>query len=850
MKRRWICALLAAVMLFGMVGMSAVNVHAVSSLKTSEACIALIKQLEGFQETPKLDYSQYSVGYGSTCEQGDYPNGITLEEADALLRADIAELESSVNKFADKNSLTFSQQQFDALISFTYNVGSNWMNDSEGMFRKAVVNGSVGNDFIFAITRWSTAGTGENKSVQLGLVSRRLAEANLYLNGVYSTGVPANYTYVLYNTNIANCTNTIRIQGYDSSLGDTVKATPTKSGYRFLGWYTAAEGGKWITALNSATAGMNLYAHWQQGEGDADENGKIVGASAEYKLYAAADGSQIVREQPSSEATEVKKLDANAEVTIVADYMDNTGTKWGQLSDGGWISLTEASEEIEPAEVLEKPLPLTVSRNDVNIRIGPGTNYEKAGKAYKGQQLTITGVQKGGQYLWGKFSGGWICLDYTDYETVKAENSEDADAVTAIGTVVKTNKLNVRSGPGTGYPIVGTLNGGDTVQITLERNVSGKIWYKIESGWVHSNYLQVTPVADGQDPEEEETAEPTESTTPTEPETPTEPDNSADTSKDEVIDTGTVFNCNTLRIRAGAGTNYGHIGNLACGTKVEIYEYTVVRGAVWARIAQGWIHMSYVQLDETASEENGSVVGTVVNCTKVNVRSGAGTGYAKVGQLAAGTQVQVLQLMQLSNGKIWARISQGWVHTDYLKLEQAAGESAGSGSADSGATNTGSTGSADSGSAGSDITTDTGTTEIVVGTTSDVTVTGTVINTDTLRVRSGPGTKYEHIANLTKGTRVEILEQTIVNRTTWGRTEQGWISLYYVQLDTATSVDGVVTKTVCTDDLNIRSGAGVQNEKVGEYHRGNKIVILEQTTVNGTAWGRTDLGWICMDYVK
>ena len=844
MKKKWICALLAAVMLFGMISMTAVNVRAASELKASESGIFLIKQLEGFQPVPKLDYSQYSVGYGSACDPEDYPIGITEAQADALLRRDVAKLEDRVNAFADQYGLTFNQNQFDALISFTYNVGAGWMNDAEGAFRNAVVNSSTGNDFIFAIARWSTAGVGDNKAVQTGLVQRRLAEANLYLNGVYSTGVPANYTYVLYNTNIANCTNTIRIQAYDTTVGDTVKAEPTKSGYYFLGWYTAAEGGKQVTKLNASTARANLYAHWQEGAGSMDTSGNVAGVAANYVVYAAASGNQAVYEQPKSDAAVLRTLAANAELTVVADYMDNVGTKWGKISDGGWISLAEASGEMQPADVFDEPLVVTVTTNGVNVRFGPGTNYAKVGTAYKGQQLNIVGVQKGGQYLWGKFSEGWICLDYTNYETAKVENSESSSVVTAIGTVIRTTKLNVRSGPGTGYAAVGSLSGGQSVEIMQQQTVNGKVWYKIAQGWIHSYYVQVTTV-DTED--DNQTTDPTETTTPpTETTTPSgSGSNSGSSNGGTVVDTGTIFNCDTLRIRAAAGTNNACVGTLARGTKVEIYDYTVVRGAVWGKIAQGWIHMSYVKMDEAATDAEG-VVGTVVNCTKVNVRSGAGTAYAKVGQLAAGTKVQVLQLMQLSSGKVWARVAQGWIHTDYLKLSTSnAGGSDNSGSTNSGNnsenTNNGTAGQPSAG---------TGNTDIIEGTTSDVTVYGTIVKTNSLRVRSGPGVGYAHVADLAGGDRVEIVELRHVGSTTWGRTAKGWISLYYVQVDAATSVTGVVVKTVSTDNLAVRSGAGASYEKLATYKRGNQIVILEQVTVGTAVWGRTDLGWIAMEYVK
>ena len=838
MKKRWISFLLAVVLVFGMVSMSAVEAVAASNLKASESCIALIKQLEGFQLTPKQDYSQWSVGYGSACDKEDYPTGITEQQADALLRADVAELETTVNNFADRNGLTLNQYQFDALISFTYNVGSGWMNDTEGAFRRAVVNGSTGNDFLYGIARWSVAGTGDNKAVQTGLVKRRLAEANLYLNGVYSTGVPANFTYVIYNNNITNCTNTVRIQAYDAGTTVAIKSTPSKSGYSFLGWYTASTGGKLVSRLDNSTAGLTLYAHWQQGDG-VGEDGKIAGVASEYSLYAANTGAQVAREAPNTSAKEVKTLGASEKITIVADYMDASGAKWGKLSDGSWVKLSEASEEVQPTEVLKEPVKVTVTSNGVNLRGGPDTGYDKIGTANKGQELTITGVQQGKFFLWGKFDGGWICLDYTDYETVIAESSEDANKITAVGTVVGADVLNVRSGPGTSYAKSGTYLRGEQMYITLQKKAGGTVWYKTEKGWVHSFYISAAAVTDGQVPE----------LTPTTPTTPTEPDNSGDSTttttpsagENSEVDTGVIFNCNTLRIRAKAGTDNAHIGDLARGTKVQIYEYTVVRGSVWGRISQGWIHMAYVQLVEDDSGESSTVTGTVVKCAKVNVRSGAGTYYSKVGELTAGSTVQVLQLMQLESGAVWARTSLGWIHTDYLEM---------TGNISSGATDSGSTGnSGTTDNAGTTGSNTTGSTTTTATPTSTIRLTGTIVNTDSLRVRSGPGVNNAHVGDMVKGTRVEILEQTIVNRNSWGRTEQGWICLYYVQLDSATSVEGAVLKTVATDTLRIRSGAGTDKEHIGNYYRGNNVVILEQTTVNNIAWGRTELGWISMEYV-
>lgn len=59
-----------------------------------------------------------------------------------------------------------------------------------------------------------------------------------------------------------------------------------------------------------------------------------------------------------------------------------------------------------------------------------------------------------------------------------------------------------------------------------------------------------------------------------------------------------------------------------------------------------------------------------------------------------------------------------------------------------------------------------------------------------------------------------------------------------------------VKMTVNVNKLSIRSGAGTDNEKVGTYKKGEEVLIYEQVTVKNEKWGRTDKGWICIDYCK
>ena len=54
---------------------------------------------------------------------------------------------------------------------------------------------------------------------------------------------------------------------------------------------------------------------------------------------------------------------------------------------------------------------------------------------------------------------------------------------------------------------------------------------------------------------------------------------------------------------------------------------------------------------------------------------------------------------------------------------------------------------------------------------------------------------------------------------------------------------------VTAEKLNIRKTAGTSGEAVGSYSYGTEIYIYEETTVSGVPWGRTDKGWVCLNYV-
>jgi GH24 family phage-related lysozyme (muramidase) len=308
-----------------------------NSMTMSDNGIALLKQFEGFAETPYWDYGQYSVGYGTRCPSGDYNRyckyGIPEKEADSLLRKHLKGTEKAVNAFAEKHHIEFTQNEFDAICSFTYNVGTGWMKNEDGLFTQAVIHRAKGNDFMFAMTQWCMAGG----KILTGLVDRRLSEANVYLNGEYDRTVPENFKYVKFDwtsSELWGKERTVRIQAYDANLDTIILPEGIRDGYKFLGWYTLPVGGTWITNLHDVVLnGNTVYAHWQK----LDE----TETPANYNRTVAH--KTVTVKEPKLFAEEVREIQKDEIITVTAEYVDfdeyGNIRKWGKLEDGSWINL-------------------------------------------------------------------------------------------------------------------------------------------------------------------------------------------------------------------------------------------------------------------------------------------------------------------------------------------------------------------------------------------------------------------------------------------------------------------------------------------------------------------------------
>ena len=151
-------------------------------LKVSESLIQFIKETEGFSANKYWDYGQWTIGYGTEWKSDDYPSGtITEVEADYELRLMLADFEKEVDRRLAKGTVQHNQHQYDAIISFTFNLGGQWMSSAHRIYNYVLYGYPSESEFIDAIGAWASAGG----SVMTGLMQRRMDEADMYLNGNY-----------------------------------------------------------------------------------------------------------------------------------------------------------------------------------------------------------------------------------------------------------------------------------------------------------------------------------------------------------------------------------------------------------------------------------------------------------------------------------------------------------------------------------------------------------------------------------------------------------------------------------------------------------------------------------------
>ncbi len=128
-----------------------------------------------------------------------------------------------------------------------------------------------------------------------------------------------------------------------------------------------------------------------------------------------------------------------------------------------------------------------------------------------------------------------------------------------------------------------------------------------------------------------------------------------------------------LNVRAGAGTNYAVVTWVSDGEKIDV----VKEGATWSKITvarngkTGYIRNAYIEDlpgDTTEPSTDGTALTGAVSGSRVNMRTGPGTGYGKITSLTKGAKLQIWE--ESGNWYYVTALSgeKGWMSKTYISL--------------------------------------------------------------------------------------------------------------------------------------------------------------------------------------
>lgn len=409
-------------------------------MKTGQDGINLIKQFEGCRlEAYKCPAGIWTIGYGHTAgvKQGQK---ITQAQADAYLITDLQIYEQKVEKYA---KYKWTQPEFDALVSFAYNIGS---------IDQLTANGTRSKKEIAEKMLLYNKAAGK---VLFGLTRRREAEQELFMQKVVSSQ--------------NGCSN----GAGNSSLVDCVMISPNKNSPRnhnidtitphcVVGQWTAEKIGDHFshTETNaSCTYGIGYDGRrvlvvdendrsWCSSNRDNDNRSITIECASEktapYAMNSAVYESlielcaDICRRNGKTKLLWLGSKEKTLSYRTKSNEMVLTAHRWfaNKPCPGDWLysrygdlaervnkllgSAGSVSSNSKPSDDSVKSFPVVpfqvhVIVNDLNIRSKPSMDGDMKGKTGKGV-FTITEVKDG----WGKLKSGagWIWLENPAYCTI------------------------------------------------------------------------------------------------------------------------------------------------------------------------------------------------------------------------------------------------------------------------------------------------------------------------------------------------------------------------------------------------------------------------------------------------
>ena len=391
----------------------------------------------------------------------------------------------------------------------------------------------------------------------------------------------------------------------------------------------------------AAFSGIGAAEAYAAAETKMNIKGTVTSGPLNVRNGAGKDHKVIASLEKGKTITVLTKKE-NAEDDIWYKYKIST-LKYGYVNSK-FIKLRENTINDEVSAFERKA---TVKASTLIVRAGSGSVYDQIGRLSKNDVIYINKkAKKTSGKTWYRFSyegaTGYVNGDYVTLTKIVRETDLNQKAI------VKEGPLNVRSGPGTGYKVLGSIAGGKSFQAVQKIDkTDGSIWYKYnysdeKYGYVSGEYVELTNIV-------------TEKSL---------------TRKGLVIST-------SLKVRKGSGPATEQIGTLKKGDAVFISkEMEIVSGAKWYQIEfegkTAYVNADYIELTEIVSETDLNKKGYIKAAVKV--RSGPKKTFAELGSVKKGDTYTFLQVVKNVNGGVWYKYkfdadTYGYIHGDYVSMD-------------------------------------------------------------------------------------------------------------------------------------------------------------------------------------
>ena len=383
----------------------------------------------------------------------------------------------------------------------------------------------------------------------------------------------------------------------------------------------------------------------------------------------------------------ITSIPSGARVNIIDKVSDN----WYKVGYKDFTGYVQAKDIRVLGDNLNQDNVGLISANQLNVRTSPNENGQVIGTLHKNDKVSVLDKSIDGWYKID-FNGrrAYVSSKYVNlisYKNNEVKKEVKKEPVEGTGKVNINTALNVRQAATNNSRIIGSLKGGEKVNIINESNGFYKIEFNNSYGYVYAKYISKDETNKKDQEVKKETSKVNQEDV--------KKNNSAKSKKEvnvtpkaepvvlavrSINKTGIVNVSSSLNIREGASTSSKVIGSLSGNTKITIVGEEGAFYKIEYKGSHGYVAKEYVK---DVTESNNSNQGTqtpekpnnpestkktgIVNVSSfLNVREGASTSSKVIGSLSGNSKVTIVG-EEGAFYKIEYKGSHGYVAKEYIK---------------------------------------------------------------------------------------------------------------------------------------------------------------------------------------